>query len=75
MEAYSFVIARHTMESHLAVVNVFMKRLRACKNIVHAWDSAWMMDRGDADVRGVVVHSIFKKRIFNTQFVTGENMK
>jgi hypothetical protein len=52
-----------------------MKRLRACKNIVHAWDSAWMMDRGDADVRGVVVHSIFKKRIFNTQFVTGENMK
>ena len=69
------MIACYAVYSHPAVVNVFMKRLRTCKNIVHAWDSAWMMNRGDAGVRDVIVHSMVEKRVFNTQFVTGKNMK
>ena len=34
-----------------------------------------MKNRGDAGVRDVIIHSMFEKRVFNTQFVTGKNMK
>ena len=75
MEAYSFVIARHTVWCHLAIMNMFMKRLRACKNIVHAWYPMWIMNSEDAGVCGIVFLTMLEKSVFDTQFVTCYNMK
>ncbi len=60
------MITRNTMKYHFVVVDMFLE---------HAWDTVWMMNRGDAGVRKIVLLPMIEKRVLNLQLVACKSMK
>ncbi len=54
------------MEDHLAVVNLFMERCGAGKDVVHAWNSMGMVGGEVASIGSVFIVPMMEKSVLNT---------
>ena len=60
------------MKNNSAILNTFVERKGACKNVVHALNAMWMMGGGKTCICCIFFGTVLKKSILHSHLVGSE---
>ncbi len=73
-ESNCFVVTNSYMGNRFAVTYSLVKGLRARKNVMLAWNAAWVKGGGNTGVSDIVLWCVIEKRILDSHIVTAKDV-
>jgi hypothetical protein len=64
-ESYCFVVTDSSVRNCFTVMYLLVERLRACKDVVHAWNAFRVEVSGNTGVSDVVILPMIEKRVLD----------